>query len=160
MELMRLTPEEEKEIQDILTGYADTKEALLMKNFCQHGCVSTYDHVMFVTRTSYAINRQFHLNADVKSLVIGAFLHDFYLYDWHDNDASHRWHGFSHARTALKNASALFSLTKKEQDIIVHHMWPLNLTAVPRSREAFIVCLADKYCSTLETLTMRSAQQA
>ena len=71
---------------------------------------------------------------------------------------SHKWHGFSHAHTALLNASTRFSLTDKEKDIIAHHMWPLNLTKVPRSREALLVCLVDKYCSTVETLTKRSAQ--
>ena len=60
--------------------------------------------------------------------------------------------------TALLNASTRFSLTDKEKDIIAHHMWPLNLTKVPRSREALLVCLVDKYCSTVETLTKRSAQ--
>ena len=80
------------------------------------------------------------------------------LYDWHEKDDSHRWHGFSHAHTALLNASTRFSLTDKEKDIIAHHMWPLNLTKVPRSREALLVCLVDKYCSTVETLTKRSAQ--
>ena len=58
----------------------------------------------------------------------------------------------------LLNASTRFSLTDKEKDIIAHHMWPLNLTKVPRSREALLVCLVDKYCSTVETLTKRSAQ--
>ena len=58
----------------------------------------------------------------------------------------------------LLNADARFALTDKERDIIAHHMWPLNLTKIPRSREALLVCLVDKYCSTVETLTKRSAQ--
>lgn len=156
-----LTPEELQEIDAILAEYRNTAEALSMKNFCQHGSVSTYDHVLFVTKMSYYVNKHFQLNADVKSLVVGAFLHDFYLYDWHEEDGgAHKLHGFTHAHTALKNASALFSLNETEKDIIAHHMWPLNLTKLPRSCEAFIVCLVDKYCSTLETLLMRSAESA
>ena len=115
---------------------------------------------MYVTRVCYYLNKHFGLGADVKSLVVGAFLHDFYLYDWHEKDDSHRWHGFSHAHTALLNADARFALTDKERDIIAHHMWPLNLTKLPRCREALLVCLVDKYCSTVETLTMRSAESA
>ena len=114
------------EIDTILEKYCNTKEALSMKNFCQHGSVSTYKHVMYVTRVCYYLNKHFGLGADVKSLVVGAFLHDFYLYDWHEKYDSHKWHGFSHAHTALLNADARFALTDKERDIIAHHMWPLN----------------------------------
>ena len=157
---MKLSNAEMQEIDTILEKYCNTKEALSMKNFCQHGSVSTYKHVMYVTRVCYYLNKHFRLGADVKSLVVGAFLHDFYLYDWHEKDDSHKWHGFSHAHTALLNADARFSLNEKEKDIIAHHMWPLNLTKLPRSREALLVCFVDKYCSTIETLTMRSAESA
>ena len=155
---MKLSNTEIQEIHTILEKYCNSKEARSMKSFCQHGSVSTYEHVMYVTKVCYYLNKRLGLGSNVKSLVIGAFLHDFYLYDWHEKDGSHRWHGFSHAHTALLNASTRFSLTDKEKDIIAHHMWPLNLTKVPRSREALLVCLVDKYCSTVETLTKRSAQ--
>lgn len=157
---MKLSNAQMQEIDTILKEYCNTKEALSMKNFCQHGSVSTYEHVMYVTRVCYYLNERFKLGADVKALVVGAFLHDFYLYDWHDKDDSHKWHGFSHANTALVNANAHFALNDKERDIIAHHMWPLNLTKLPRCREALLVCLVDKYCSTVETLTMRSAESA
>ena len=103
---MKLSNAEMQEIDTILEKYCNTKEALSMKNFCQHGSVSTYKHVMYVTRVCYYLNKHFGLGADVKSLVVGAFLHDFYLYDWHEKDDSHKWHGFSHAHTALLNADA------------------------------------------------------
>ena len=119
---MKLSNAEMQEIDTILEKYCNTKEALSMKNFCQHGSVSTYKHVMYVTRVCYYLNKHFGLGADVKSLVVGAFLHDFYLYDWHEKDDSHKWHGFSHAHTALLNADARFALTDKERDIIAHHM--------------------------------------
>lgn len=43
-----------------------------------------------------------------------------------------------------------FSLTPIEEDIIGHHMWPLT-PMPPRSKEAYIVCLVDKWCSLKET---------
>jgi uncharacterized protein len=79
-------------------------------------------------------------------------LHDFYLYDWHTPDHSHRLHGFRHPRTALNNAKKYYSLNQVEADIIEKHMWPLTLTKAPLCREAMLVCLVDKYISTTETL--------
>ncbi|MDO5146730.1 MAG: HD domain-containing protein [Eubacteriales bacterium] len=151
-----LTQKEKQDIYGYLQAYMDTPEAQSMKNFCQHGAVSTYDHVMNVAKLSYFFNKRLHLGADEKSLLVGAFLHDFYLYDWHEKDASHRWHGFYHADKALFNASRVFLLSKKEQDIIRQHMWPLTLRQVPSCRESLIVCLSDKISSTLETFFRRS----
>ena len=35
------------------------------------------------------------------TLIKGAMLHDFYLYDWHAQDnGEHRWHGYHHAEKA------------------------------------------------------------
>ena len=53
------------------------------KNYIQHGDVTTYQHCKNVVRVSFWLNRRLHLHADETSLAVGAFLHDFYLYDWH-----------------------------------------------------------------------------
>jgi len=126
-----------------------------MKGFAQHGRVSTYDHCRHVARLSLRLNRRFHLHADKAALLRGAMLHDFYLYDWHEPGMSHRFHGFTHPARAAENAARCFGVSRKERDMIRCHMWPLTLTAVPNSREGWILCLADKYCSLMETLRMR-----
>ena len=83
-------------------------------------------------------------------------LHDFYLYDWHHKDnGEHDWHGYIHADIASKNAKEYLHADKKVQEIIKSHMWPLNLTKVPKSKEAWIVCVADKCISLKETLGER-----
>jgi uncharacterized protein len=128
---------------------------LPMKDFAQHGRVSTYDHCRRVARLSLRINRRLRLHADKAALLRGAMLHDFYLYDWHEPGMSHRLHGFTHPARAAENAVRLFHIGRREQDMIRRHMWPLTITAVPNSREGWILCLVDKYCSLMETLFMR-----
>lgn len=130
-------------------------QVLRMKNYVQHGRVSTYEHCENVVRACGRLNRRLHLKADEKTLLRGAMLHEFFLYDWHKQDGTHRWHGFHHADRAADNAKRLLDATDEECRIIRSHMWPLTITKIPRSREAWIVCLADKWCSLLETLFHR-----
>lgn len=85
-----------------------------------------------------------------KRLIYGALLHDYFLYDWHIHDKSHRLHGFKHPKTALNNALKHYDLNKREIDIIKNHMFPLTLVP-PHHRESIMVCLSDKICSSFET---------
>ena len=149
---MRLSRQEQLHLDDLLSKLRDDKKVLEMKKYIQHGSISTYDHVESVTRVSYWMNRRFHLGANEKRLVIGAFLHDFYLYDWHEKSDWHKWHGFSHPFRAAGNAHRIFHIGKRERQIIESHMWPLTLRHVPETREAAIVCIADKCCSFYETV--------
>ena len=152
---MRLRPEEEARFNRILAPIKNDRRAQKMKNYIQHGRISTYDHVESVARASYWINKRFGIGADERVLTIGAFLHDYYLYDWHEGDDGHGLHGFSHSKTAKDNAVEDFGIGAKTQSVIESHMWPLNITKIPKCREAWIVCLADKFVSTRETLLCR-----
>lgn len=122
-----------------------------MKNCTQHGSTSVYRHSVRVAYLSYRIASALPVKIDYVSLVNGAFLHDYFLYDWHEPGKQTKFHGFSHPKTALENAKADFDLNQKEENIIRSHMWPLTLFHMPICKEAFIVCFADKVCSTGET---------
>jgi uncharacterized protein len=127
-----------------------TPEMQSTKGFVQHGKVSVFSHSVAVAEYSCRFARKLRLKVDFHSLVRGALLHDFFLYDWHDD-----WdllHGFKHPRMALANASEKFALNKTERNIIRKHMWPMTLINIPTCREAWLVCLVDKYCSLLETM--------
>ena len=146
-----------REIEHFIKDLKNHEKVCEMKNYTQHGKISTYQHCYQVACTSYAMNNKLHLHADKKSLLTGAMLHDFFLYDWHDKDNRPKGlHGYRHAKCAAKNARKYFDVNDKVHHIISTHMWPLNLTKLPRNREAWIVCLADKYVSAKETLFMRS----
>ena len=116
----------------------------------QHGTTSIYRHSLNVAYTSLWMMERWQIRLEPKSLVRGALLHDYFLYDWHDGDKSHRLHGFRHARFAFNNAKRDFELGEVEKNMILSHMFPLGIV-LPRFRESVILCVADKICATAET---------
>ncbi len=138
----------QKYAEDILTSDGMESE----KNFIQHGTTSCYEHSVMVACMSVKLADKFGISVDRKSLIRGALLHDYFLYDWHIPDKSHRWHGFTHPAAALKNAERDFQLNKIERNIILRHMFPLNMTP-PVYKESMIVCIADKICALQETFS-------
>ena len=139
--------------QEILSALLSNGHVQEMKGFIQHGSVSTFEHCVSVANLSYAIDKRLGLCSDLKTLLTGAVLHDFFLYDWHDG--VRRWHGFTHAKAACRNAREYFTIDDKTSHVIESHMWPLNIKKLPRSREAWVVCVADKWVSLCETLLRR-----
>ena len=117
----------------------------------QHGTTSIYRHSLRVAYTSLWLMERWQLHLEARTLVRGALLHDYFLYDWHQKDLSHRLHGFRHPKTALGNAEQDYYLNWKEKNIIARHMFPL-LPLPRRCREAWLVCLADKWCALGETV--------
>ncbi len=144
------------ELNRVLSEFRSHKKVREMKGFIQHGKVSTYEHCVNVAKLSYKIDRGLFLHSDLKVLLVGAMLHDFYLYDWHvDDGGTHRLHGFRHAKTASANARRYFDVDDRTRHVIACHMWPLNPDKIPRSREAWVVCVADKCVSLYETVFRR-----
>lgn len=127
----------------------------LERNFIQHGTISCYEHSMAVAYISIVIALKHNIkNVDLSSLVRGALLHDYFLYDWHEKNAGHGLHGYFHAAISLRNARRDFHINKIEENIIFRHMFPLNITRIPNCKEAAIVCLADKFCALCETFSI------
>ena len=142
-----------QECDKILSEIKTDENVQKMKEYIQHGNVSTFEHCENVAKLSYEIDKRFSLHSDLKVLLTGAMLHDFYLYDWHEEgDGSHHLHGFRHAKRACENAKKYFSIDKESDHVIYSHMWPLNPERFPRSKEAWIVCFADKWVSLKESL--------
>ena len=143
--------EEYKLIEKYASDILNSKSVLSQKEFTQHGKVSVYDHTINVTIHALKIVKKFKIKVDERSLIRGCLLHDYFLYDWHVNDKSHRLHGFHHARTAMLNADRDFGLNKVEKNMIYSHMFPLNLR-LPKYKESIILCISDKICAVKETI--------
>ena len=123
------------------------------RKFIQHGSVSVFVHSIRVAYMSCYIAEKYHINVKWKEMIVGALLHDYFLYDWHDRFHNHkRPHGFYHPYVALENAMNDFELTDREKNIIKCHMFPLTVVP-PKYKEGWIVCVADKVCSIRETFT-------
>ena len=137
-----------------LKDYLHDKRVLQMRSFIQHGNITTYTHCLRVALISYIICIKLNLNVSMSELLVGALLHDYFLYDWHDGrQRPEGLHGFTHPKTALINAECDFNLTERERNIIYSHTFPMTITQVPKCKEAFVVCIADKICATEETVT-------
>jgi uncharacterized protein len=149
---MRLTKEDQQALNTTLAPYLKTDVVQQMASYTQHGKVSTLSHCMNVARTSLLLSRKLHLNVDEQTMLVGALLHDFFLYDWHGSG----WrHSYRHAERARRNAVTHFGVDERTQHVIRCHMWPMGITRVPMTREAILVNLSDKYNSLHETLFQR-----
>ena len=122
------------------------------KRFIQHANVSTYEHSIGVATMSLTLAAIFRVKVDKVSLVRGALLHDFFLYDWHDKTAMPKAHAYLHPLIAFDNAKKEFKLNAIEKNIIQAHMFPLSIV-MPKYRESWIVTMADKICAANEIVS-------
>ena len=127
----------------------------LQSLYFQHGNTTVLKHCRNVAYYSLLfakkLEEKFNISFNYRNLIIGAFLHDLFLYDWHEKDKFHRLHGYTHPLTASINAKEICNVNEDVQKIIKTHMWPLTLRKIPLSKEAFIVCLIDKILAIKET---------
>ena len=140
-----------EKLEEIIVFLKENTRFNETKNFIQHGNTSVYTHVIAVAKKSIEIAEKYNLDVDMDSMIRGALLHDYFLYDWHDGKRERWIHGFTHPMKAYKNAKSEINLNRLERDIIIKHMFPLTILP-PRYLESWIVTYSDKYVSLVETL--------
>ena len=133
-----------------------------LRVFEHHGVNnSVYDHSVSVAEAACGLAHLMCLSeSETASVIRAALLHDFFGYDWHGERfrryLSHfsgirritHMHGFIHGHIAADRARHMFGLSARECEAIARHMFPL--AAMPRTRIAWIVTLADKAVASKE----------
>jgi len=144
------------DFMNIIGDMMEHPKFIKMKSFTHHGHDnSVFDHSMAVAYYSYVIARK--MNLDAESTAKGAFLHDFFLYDWRTSDkvGGTMWerfmemHAFKHPKVALDNAEKYFNINNKEADMIVKHMFPVTIVP-PKYAESWVVSIVDKAVAATE----------
>lgn len=151
----QLTTNQRQEFITCARGILASETVQKMKQYPQHGKTNALCHMVSVAWCAYStaikLEEKYGIRFDRRSIIRGSLLHDLFLYDWHNPNNGHKFHGFSHPYTALENAEKHFYLNKRERDIIKRHMFPFT-PIPPRYRESMLVSYADKVCSARESI--------
>ena len=141
--------EKAKEYYEFVKDLLDSDVVNEMKKFRHHYSTTCFQHCLNVSYYNYLICRKFGLN--YKDAARAGLLHDLFLYDWREVEKKQgeKAHGFRHPAIALDNAKQHFDIDKREEDIIIKHMWPLTLK-LPKYAESYVIVAVDKYIAICE----------
>ena len=155
---MEITDKEKEELETIYQSFLHDERILKMKDIPMHRGSNCYIHSFRVTKLAIknALKKD---NVDLKTLLLGAILHDYYLYDWRIEKGKSLMHCKNHPDVSINNAIRDFDIPKKVQEIIRRHMWPWNIDLVPNTIEAKLVSAADKRIYWKEVLTSKKHKQ-
>ena len=140
---MKITKERKQELEAIYQSFLNDEKILKMKDIPMHRGSNCYFHSFKVTKL--AIKRALrHNKGDLYVILLGSILHDYYLYDWRIDKSKMKNHLKDHPYIAAENAEKDFGIHEPIKKVIKSHMWPINFTEFPKTKEARIISHADK----------------
>lgn len=140
---MEILEERRKELEEIYQSFLHDEKIAMMKEISMHRGSNCYIHSFKVAKL--AIKRALrHKRGDLYVILVGSILHDYYLYDWRVDRSRMKKHMSSHPYTAANNAMRDFHISDKVKKVIESHMWPVNISEFPKTKEARIISNADK----------------
>ena len=105
---MELTEEQKEKLEAIYQSFLNDEKILRMKEISMHRGSNCYEHSFKVAKHAMKIAlRGNKKNLNLETLLIGAILHDYYLYDWRKDRSKLKRHTKSHPYIASENASSL-----------------------------------------------------
>ncbi len=144
----------DKDFMSVAEPILTHKEFIKTKSIVHHGN-TRFNHSVRVSYIAYRLAKV--LGCDVTSTIRGGALHDFFLVRDDTNILASAKMFVEHPTMAKENAIKYFAINEKEQNIIESHMFPTS-SVVPKSKEAWIVTLADKISTILEGATQAKTQ--
>lgn len=121
-----------------------------------------YTHHFWTNRLMHSLNVSYLswrmadlFGADASVAARAGLLHDFCLYDFHEKTVDGEHQAFLHPKVAAENSMEHFDISEKERDAILSHMFPLG--PLPKSREAWLITIADKLCAAAELCSIAIA---
>ncbi len=150
-------PENLSCFSEIVSDLLADEDVLSMEELPRHSKTSNcLHHSVTVAYLSFFICKK--LKWDYEAAARAGLLHDFALGEWEGENKGNIRRFWEHPKKALENAMQRYSISDKEADIIVKHMWPLTLR-LPVHKESYVVCLADKICAAMEMCHMSGPQK-
>ena len=155
---MTITLEQKERLEKLYQSFLNDEKILRMKEISMHRGSNCYLHSFKVAKKAIkkSLNKK-DINLEV--VLLGAILHDYYLYDWRKDRSKLKKHGKNHPGIAINNAIRDFDISDDVKNVIKSHMWPINIKDFPKSKEAKIVSLSDKAVTIGESLTTKKYKQ-
>ena len=155
---MKITIEEQNRLETIYQAFLNDEKILRMKDISMHHGSNCYLHSFKVAKKAIkkSLNRK---DVNLEVVLLGAILHDYYLYDWRKDRSKLKKHGKNHPTVAINNAVKDFDISEEVKKVIKSHMWPINIKDYPKSKEAKIVSISDKAVTIGEFLTSKKYKQ-
>ncbi|MDD2434784.1 MAG: HD domain-containing protein [Bacilli bacterium] len=140
---------EDKDYMNIVKYILEDKQFKKMSNISHH-CSNRYEHSLKVSYYSYKLAKLLRLNSEEAARA--GLLHDFYfesIVDLKGGAKKIKLFTTEHPKQAVENAKEYFTISEKEEDIIVSHMFPFDFR-LPKYMESWIVNLTDTVISIFE----------
>lgn len=155
---MIITSEEQNRLETIYQAFLKDEKILRMKDISMHRGSNCYLHSFKVAKKAIkkSLNRK---DVNLEVVLLGAILHDYYLYDWRKDRTKLKKHGKNHPSVAINNAVKDFDISEEVKKVIKSHMWPINIKDYPKSKEAKIVSISDKAVTIGESFTSKKYKQ-
>ena len=151
---MKIDDIKKKELEDIYQSFLNDEKVLRMKEIQMHRGSNCQIHSFKVAKL--AIKRALrHKKGDLYIILLGSILHDYYLYDWRIDKSKMKNHLKDHPYIAAENAEKDFGIHEPIKKVIKSHMWPINFTEFPKTKEARIISHADKTIYLREIICSR-----
>ena len=141
---MKISDEEKLELEEIYQAFLHDEKILRMKEISMHRGSNCYIHSFKVAQIAVKSALR-HNKGDLRTVLVGSILHDYYLYDWRIDHSKMDHHLSAHPYIAAENAEKDFGIHEPIKKVIQSHMWPVNFSEFPETKEARIISLADKH---------------